>query len=76
MGRRRNPIRRATKSKTQSGGEKGDFQPRSQPLLPAEAEPDEIDRSAHSEQESNEHEPVVVWIEPAIETVADTTPDE
>ena len=66
MGRRRNPIRRAAKTKTQ-GGKKSDFEPSFwRRLLPAEAEPDEVDRGAHTEQTADEHEPVVMWIEPAI----------
>ncbi len=45
-------------------------------LFATKTEPDEIDRSSHAEQKTDEHEPVVVRIEPAIEAVADTAPDE
>ena len=45
-------------------------------LFATKTEPHEIDRSSHAEQKTDEHEPVVVRIEPAIEAVADTAPDE
>ena len=45
-------------------------------LFATESEPDEVDRGAHTEQEADEHEPVVVGVEPAIKAVADAAPDQ
>ena len=45
-------------------------------LLAAKAEPDQVERGAHTQKEATEGEPVVPFAYPMIKAKADATPDE